>query len=219
MATLPAAQRIRISLENAIVEGQFRPGDRIDPDQIARDYGCSRTPVRDALQALEASGLLVVQPKRGTFVTKLDAGELMHRFEVMAEMEAASARLATRRAEPEDVAAMEAALTACRAAAEAGDVDGYYAQNTEFHQAIYHATHNPFLEAETLRLQAMLQPYRRRQLRANGRMLTSRDEHEQIFAAIRGGDSEEAGRLMRGHVIIQSDRFHDLMRVLAAFDS
>ncbi|MEE2861000.1 MAG: GntR family transcriptional regulator, partial [Pseudomonadota bacterium] len=102
--TLPTAHRIRLALENAIVDGRYLPGQKIDPDAIARDYGCSRTPVREALQALEASGLLIVQPKRGTFVAKLGVSELMERFELMAEMEAFCARLACRRADAQDIA-------------------------------------------------------------------------------------------------------------------
>ncbi|MGR3200011.1 MAG: GntR family transcriptional regulator, partial [Paracoccus sp. (in: a-proteobacteria)] len=108
--TLPTAHRIRLALENAIVDGRYLPGQKIDPDAIAQDYGCSRTPVREALQALEASGLLIVQPKRGTFVAKLGVSELMERFELMAEMEAFCARLACRRADAQDIAAIAASL-------------------------------------------------------------------------------------------------------------
>ncbi|MFC0201542.1 GntR family transcriptional regulator [Paracoccus rhizosphaerae] len=212
--TLPTAHRIRLALENAIVDGQYLPGQKIDPDAIARDYGCSRTPVREALQALEASGLLIVQPKRGTFVAKLGVSELMERFELMAEMEAFCARLACRRADAQDIAAITASLEACEAAAEAGDSDAYYAQNTRFHQAIYGAAHNAFLEAETLRLQAILQPYRRRQLQARGRVLTSLDEHRHIAAAIRSGDAARAAQVMTDHVLVQGERFRDLVALL-----
>lgn len=212
--SLPTAQKIRLSLENAIVDGRFAPGDRIDPDRIAAEYGCSRTPVREALQALEASGLLRVQPKRGTFVTQLGVTELMQRFEVMAELEAFCARLASRRALPEDLARIERSLLACTEAARAGDSDRYYAENTEFHQAIYHAAHNDFLESEALRLQAMLQPYRRRQLQTKGRVQSSLAEHDQIFAAIRDGDPQRAGAAMQDHVLVQGERFQDLVAML-----
>ncbi|WP_022706262.1 GntR family transcriptional regulator [Paracoccus zeaxanthinifaciens] len=215
---IPTAQRIRLALENDIVDGRFQPGDRIDPDAIAANYGCSRTPVREALQALEASGLLIVQPKRGTFVTKLGVAQLMERFELMAQMEAFCARLACRRAEDADHRRIEASLSACELAAKAGDSDRYYAENTEFHQAIYHAAHNAFLEAETLRLQAILQPYRRRQLQARGRVRTSLAEHRQIARAIRDGAEDEAARAMQDHVLIQGERFRDLVALLERLD-
>ncbi|GMA40478.1 GntR family transcriptional regulator [Mobilicoccus caccae] len=211
MATTPAAQKIRHALENAIVDGTLSPGDRIDPDALAVTYRCSRTPVREALHALEASGLVRVMPKRGTYVEELSVAQLTERFEVMAEFEALCSRLACRRATAEDVTRIDAALAACDAAAEAGDPDRYYHENTAFHHAIYAAAHNEFLEREALRLQAMLQPYRRRQLRALGRVRQSMGEHHAIAGAIRAGDEDEAMRVMRGHVLIQGDRFRDLV--------
>jgi DNA-binding GntR family transcriptional regulator len=211
---LPTAQRIRMALENDIVDGVYAPGERIDPDLLAAHYGCSRTPVREALQALETSGLLRVMPKRGTFVTKLDVSELLQRFEMMAELESFCARLACRRADAADTDRIEASLTACAAAAEAGDSDRYYAENTLFHQAIYHAAHNAFLETETLRLQIMLQPYRRRQLQAKGRLQRSLDEHYRIAEAIRAGDEATAAQTMTDHVLMQGERFRDLVAVL-----
>lgn len=214
MTNIPTAARIRLFLENAIVDGKFHPGDRIDPDRIAADYNCSRTPVREALQALEASGLLTVQPKRGTFVNKLGLSDLMHRFEVMAQMEALCASLACRRASHEDHAAIKTSLIACEAAARADDSDGYYAQNTKFHQAIYRASHNPFLESETQRLQAMLQPYRRLQLKAVGRVQTSLAEHRAIATAIIQGDVRTATQAMTDHVLVQGERFQDLAALI-----
>lgn len=217
--TIPTAHRIRLQLENDIVDGRVLPGDRIDPETLAADYGCSRTPVREALQALEASGLLIVQPKRGTFVAKLGVAELMERFELMAELEGFCARLACRRADDDDHARIGAALRACAAAAENGDSDRYYVENTAFHQAIYRAAHNAFLETETLRLQAVLQPYRRRQLQARGRVRTSMEEHRRIADAIRDGREAEAGRAMQDHVLIQGERFRDLIALLEGFDA
>ncbi|RJE79619.1 GntR family transcriptional regulator [Paracoccus sp. JM45] len=214
MTNLPTTARIRFALENAIVDGEYQPGDRIDPDRIAGEYCCSRTPVREALQALEASGLLIVQPKRGTFVAKLGVTDLMHRFEVMAQMEALCATLACRRATQADQATIADSLDACKTAADAGDSDRYYAENTRFHQAIYTAAHNPFLQAETLRLQAILQPYRRRQLKAHGRIQTSLAEHRAIALAIRTGNSDVANRAMTEHVLVQGERFRDLVALL-----
>nr|WP_318272623.1 GntR family transcriptional regulator [Paracoccus saliphilus] len=214
---MPTTQRIRLALENAIVDGELQPGDRIDPDRIAHDYGCSRTPVREALQALEASGLLIVQPKRGTFVAKLGIPQLMERFELMAEMESFCARLACRRADRADLDRIAVSLSACEAAAEADNSDGYYVQNTLFHRAIYRAAHNGFLETETLRLQAILQPYRRRQLQAQGRVRRSLQEHHRIAEAIRAGDEAAAAQAMSDHVLVQGDRFRDLVALLDSF--
>ncbi|MGO4755559.1 GntR family transcriptional regulator, partial [Streptomyces sp. 2MCAF27] len=84
---------MRDALENAVIDGRYRPGERLDPAQLEQEYGCSRTPIREALQALERSGLVQIRPKRGTYVTELSISELAERFEVMAELEGMAARL------------------------------------------------------------------------------------------------------------------------------
>lgn len=213
--TRPTTHRIRVDLENAIVDGRYQPGDRIDPEAIAAGYGCSRTPVREALQALEASGLVVVQPKRGSFVARLDVRQLMERFELMAELEAFCAALACRRATAEDLDRIAASNAACARAADRDDAEGYYTENTVFHQAIYAASGNGFLHAQATRLQAVLQPYRRRQLQARGRIRRSLDEHRRIEQAIRQGDADLARRLMTDHVLVQGERFRDLAAMVA----
>ena len=98
--------------------------------------------------------------------------------------------------------------------AEAGEIEAYYARNSDFHHCIYRATHNAFLMQEAARLHAMLQPYRRMQLQVRNRMGRSFAEHDAIVAAIGKGDGDGAARALRDHVIVQGDRFHDLIAVL-----
>lgn len=209
-----ATGRIRRALENAILDGEYLPGARMDPEALAQRFSCSRTPIRDVLQQLEASGLVRVQPKRGTFVTQWSFEELAERFEVMAEIEASCASLAARRMTPSELAEMTAAHEACRAAARVDDVDAYYQRNTVFHRCIYRATHNRFLFQEASRLHTMLQPYRRIQLRSRNRLSTSLAEHDAILESIRVGDAKAAAERARAHIVVQGDRFHDLIAAL-----
>lgn len=214
MSTVPNAVRVREALENAIVDGRYPPGSRLDPEALAREFDCSRTPIREALQQLEASGLVRVAAKRGTFVSEWSVEELAERFEVMAELEAMCAKLAARRISNDEMSDLDAAHEACRREAEAGDVDRYYTENSRFHGCIYQAAHNGFLAREASRLHAILQPYRRMQLKVRNRMARSLMEHETVVAAIRAGDDVAAEQAMRGHVVIQGDRFHDLLAAL-----
>lgn len=211
MSKVSQAQRLRDLLEDAIVEGRFPPGARLDPEALAREYQCSRTPIREALQQLAMSGMVRVVPKRGTFVTQLGVTELVERFEVMAELEGMCARLAARRITEEELAALREAHEACRARAEAGDANGYYYENGIFHQRIYEASHNGFLAQEAARLHAALQPYRRMQLQVRHRLERSFAEHEAVVEAIAAGDEARAEALLRGHVMIQGERFNDLV--------
>jgi DNA-binding GntR family transcriptional regulator len=205
---------IRQSLENAIVNGRYAPGVKLDLEALRAEFSCSRTPIREAVQALEASGLVRVEPKRGTFVADLSLPDLTERFEIMAELEAMSARLAAIRASDEALAHIRAAQSACKEAAADGDSGAYYHHNTVFHQAIYAASGNRFLESEARRLQTMLQPYRRRQLELRGRMARSLQEHEKVLTQIEAGNPDAASAEMRDHVIIQGDRFYELVASL-----
>lgn len=208
--------QIRQALENAIVDGRYKPGEKIDPEALASEFACSRTPIREALQALEASGLVRIKSKRGTFVTELGVVELTERFEVMAEIESMCARLAAHRATKEELIRISTAQNACEQAVRSGNSDAYYLQNTKFHQAIYAASGNRFLESEAIRLQTMLQPYRRRQLHLRGRIRRSFEEHARIVAAIEDGLANEASLEMHRHVVIQGDRFHEMIASLRA---
>ena len=125
MASPPSAQRIREALETDIAEGRLTPGQQIDPVVLELRFACSRTPIREALQALEGSGMVTVAAKRGTFVSEFDVIELTGRFEMMATLEATCARLATRRATPEDLARIEDAFRSCEDAFKSGDADRY----------------------------------------------------------------------------------------------
>lgn len=214
MTSVPNTLRIRRALEDAIVAGRYLPGTRLDPEALEQEFDCSRTPIREAFQQLEASGLVRVMPKRGTFVSQWSPEELAERFEVMAEIEASCGSLAARRITQAELDAFQGVHDDCRRLAEAGEVEAYYARNSEFHHCIYRATHNAFLVQEAARLHAMLQPYRRMQLQVRNRMGRSFAEHDAIVAAIRDGDGDGAARALHDHVIVQGDRFHDLIAAM-----
>ncbi len=206
-----SADAIADALENDIVAGVFAPGTRLDETALSARFGVSRTPVREALQRLTASGFAEQWPRRGTFVRKVSLREMVEMFEVMAALEALSARLAARRLSARQCAALEEALEACAAAAATGDTDAYYRANEVFHQLIYGASGNHFLAEQSRQLQTRLQPYRRLQLRAGDRMRQSLAEHRAIVEALKTGAGEQVEALVRAHIMIQGEKFTDLM--------
>ncbi|MDI4655113.1 GntR family transcriptional regulator [Xanthobacter autotrophicus] len=208
--------RLREALEDDIVSGRLRPGQKLDEVGLAERFGVSRTPIREALIQLSASGLIEIRPRRGAFVALLGPRELLESFELMAELEAACARLAAQRMGAADRATLAGALAACGAAVASGDSCAYYSANAAFHAAIYAATGNRVIHGEALRLQRALQPYRRLQLHVPRRMETSLAEHEAIMAALSAGDGMEAAERMRAHVLVQGERFMALLAALQA---
>ena len=174
----------------------------------------SRTPIREALHALAASGLLEVRPHRGTIVAEVSPERLFEMFEVMAEMEALCARHAARRMTETEHRELDAAHAACGVAEQKGDSDQYYYENERFHFCIYEGSHNGFLADQGKALHRRLQPYRRLQLRVRNRMTTSYREHGEIAAAIKAGNGDDAADRLRHHVLVQGDRFADLVSSL-----
>lgn len=213
-ATGNTGARLREAIENEIVSGALPPGTRLDETVLAERFGVSRTPIREALMQLSMSGLVEIRPRRGAIVAEVGLDRLVEMFEVMGELEGMAGRLAARRATPADFLALEVALEACRQAAAATDLDGYYHENERFHFALYKASHNTFLVEQCQAMNRRLKPYRRLQLRVRNRLGTSLSEHEGIVAALRAQDVEAAERLARGHVVIQGERFSDLIATI-----
>lgn len=94
-----AKERIR----SAILEGSVKPGERITIEQAAAELGISRTPIREALKALEVDGMVKLLPRRGAVVESFAREELIHRYEVRALLEGYAAWLACR-SDPKTIA-------------------------------------------------------------------------------------------------------------------
>lgn len=207
---------LKLALEERIVAGTYPPGARLDETEIAQEFAVSRTPVREALIQLASSGLVIIRPRRGAVVAEASPQRLYEMFEVMAELEAMSVRLAARRRDKADLSRIQEAHAACENALESGDFEKYYQANERFHLAIYAASHNGFLYEETAAMQRRLATYRRLQLRSHGRLKDSHSEHLGILEAIAAGDEKNAARLAHAHVIVQGEVFSDLIASLAA---
>jgi DNA-binding GntR family transcriptional regulator len=195
-----------------IAVGKLAPGQHLDETELAHAFGVSRTPIRETLIQLASMGLVVIRPRRGAVVAELGPRQLVEMFEVMSEVEAVCARLAARRMTPAEQEALLAAHAACKVAL--GDPDEYYVRNEAFHQAIYAGSHNHFLIEQARSLYRRLRPYRRLQLRVRDRVINSYAEHDAVVQALVAGEGERAAQLMREHVMIQGQRFADLVASL-----
>jgi len=208
---LRRSERLRELIEERIATGTYRPGMQLDETELANEFEVSRTPIREALMQLAFAGLIDMQPRRSAVVAEISPQRLCEMFEVMAELEAMCGRLAARRMTDDDQHALLVAHQAGRDAAESVDPDEYYRRNEQFHMAIYKASHNGFLIDECKSLKRRLSAYRRLQLRVRDRMRSSYEEHSDVYMAIVTGDGDLAAKLLRNHVIIQGERFADLI--------
>jgi DNA-binding GntR family transcriptional regulator len=216
---LRRSERLGDEIEERIATGLYRPGMRLDEQELADEFGVSRTPIREALIQLAAIGLVEMRPRRGAIVADIGPARLCEMFELMAELEAMCGRLAARRIDTSEQEALLAAHRACEAARNAQDPDAYYRLNEVFHHRIYAASHNGFLAEQATALHRRLRPYRRLQLRVRDRMNTSYSEHQAVVDAILAGNAELAAERLRGHVTVQGERFADLIASLSLLKS
>ena len=101
------------AIEEKIATGVYAPGSKLDEVVLAEEFGVSRTPVREALIQLAPMGLIELRPRRGAIVAKVGPQRLWEMFEVMAELEAMCARLASRRMTEADLKKLTDAHAAC----------------------------------------------------------------------------------------------------------
>jgi DNA-binding GntR family transcriptional regulator len=217
--SITRAESLRDAIEENIATGIFPPGMHLDETELALRFGVSRTPLREALIQLSSIGIVSLRPRRGAVVAEVTPQRLLEMFEVMGELEAMCARLAARRMTDSDMAALQRAHEACKAACMAGDADAYYRENEQFHRAIYAGAHSSFLVEQTTALHRRLRPYRRLQLRVRHRVANSFNEHAGIFEALLASNADLAAERLRAHILVQGERFTDLLASLASLRS
>lgn len=188
--------RLADALADDILSGSLPPGSRLEEAALAARFGCSRTPVREALAELCARGLAVRRPSRGVEVIRPDAELLLNRFEALAEIEGLCAGLAAHRGTMEEVIGLEMLLERM----ELAGLDEYRALNAELHDHICAMAGNPELVRVAQDLRLRLAALRGAQLRSPPRKAQSQQEHRAIVQAIAARNAEEARLLMRDHL-------------------
>ena len=143
------AERAYAELRSRIVTLRLPPGTLLREDELMRELAIGRTPLREAVKRLALENLVAVQPRSGTFVTSVDAADIIHISEVRAELESQAAELAARRMEPDLRARAETMLEQVRELERAADADELMRLDESIHRLIWAGSHNPYL-IETL---------------------------------------------------------------------
>jgi DNA-binding GntR family transcriptional regulator len=132
-------------VRRSIIRGQCQPGERLDLDALAKGYGTSVTPVRDALQMLSQEGLVTIKPRSGYFVTRITLKQLQDMLELREILELAAVERAVTRITDEQIAQLESVHQG-----DTGDDDEsrdrYASENRRFHCLIARASGNKELE-------------------------------------------------------------------------
>jgi DNA-binding GntR family transcriptional regulator len=201
------AEELRRQLADDIVRGGLRPGAPLEESEIARRFNVSRTPVREALRQLVASGLVEARAHRGAVVAQPSIERLNGMFEAMAELEALCAGLAAERMTAIERHRLEAVHEDLRRLSHAGNPERFHEVNERFHNTIYAGSQNAYIAEMTLATRARVQPFRRAQFRNLGRLAKSHAEHDRVVAAIMRGDKVGAAAAMRAHIELVRDEY------------
>ena len=140
-----ASEKVAAFIEQAIYEGRLKPRERVIEDDLAKQVGCSRGPVREALLTLERDGLVVSTPRRGTVIRDFSASEVEVVFSMRGKLEALCVRYLRETMTNETAPMLRKTLGALKAAAKAGDYVAYLRADMDLHSTIWHLSHQPQL--------------------------------------------------------------------------
>jgi len=186
-------------IAQAILNGELPPGTRLREETLARSFAVSRTPVREALILLSASGLAHLEPNRGATVLQLTAQDVSEVYHLRAVLESESAAMAAGRITPE-VAGQLLAICDRMGGLHESPASEQLAADTQFHYTIAEASGSPRLLALVRQVSAIPEAYRSGIPYTAADMGEAERQHRSIAEAIREQDHGRARRLMRSHV-------------------
>jgi DNA-binding GntR family transcriptional regulator len=170
-------------IREAIMDGNLKPGERINQDAIAEELGVSRMPIREALSKLEQTGFVVIQPHRGAHVAPLSLDHIEEVYLMRASLESLAARLAAERMTDDVVDRLSRILKEAVAAIEEGEPETLFRLNSEFHRTGYAVSGRRLLCKTINDLRDHSDRYRRFHSRLFKRSKEAFHEHEKIFTA------------------------------------
>jgi len=198
---IPLYEEVAERLRTSIFSHEFAPGDWVDEQALAIQYGISRTPMREAIKVLAAEGLITMKMRRGAYVTEVSKSDLSQIFTVLALLEGQAcrevAKIATER-ELEDLDSLHLKLE--RSAADR-DLDLFFAINQQFHDKIQEICANPWMQRVIHDLRKVLKLQRRDSLSKRGRLESSLIEHRKILSALLARDADLSEKLMKEHLL------------------
>ncbi|WP_017237831.1 GntR family transcriptional regulator [Streptomyces sp. SS] len=194
-----AQQFVLEELRRAITTGELKPGDQIVQEALAARFEVSRVPLREALKALEAEGLVVHHIHRGYFVAELSLADLEEIYRIRELLETEAVRLAVRRLPDGTLAALERVQDEVERAADAGDVPGMAAANRRFHFTLIEASGMPRLVRLITTLWDSTDAYRSLYYTDTPHREQAVDEHRAVLAALRRNDEDTVVRRLDAH--------------------
>ena len=186
--------RVRDLLEEAILGGELKPGERLRAEALAQRFGTSRTPIREALLQLEGQGLVEVEPNRGAVVRTFDRDDVLDLYEIRALLEPAAAARAARRISTHDVERLDALCVDA-------SVEEQIVANEAFHRIIVEAAGSPRLEVAMRAASGIPRTFRSVFWHDDRQRAESMMCHRRLVSALGARDAQLAEAVMRMHIL------------------
>ena len=196
----PLRELVCDRIREAIISGVFAPGERLMEMQLAEEMGVSRTPVREAIRKLEIDGLIVMIPRRGTYVANISIKDINDVYEIRTALDELAAGLAAERMDAAGLAELKEHMMKTEQVMLAGDYVKAVTVDTQFHDVIYRAARNERLMNMVNNLREQITGIRGISMRYPGRLAETIKEHRQLVACIEARSVELAREQARIHL-------------------
>lgn len=199
------SQEVARRIRDMIRKGNLKKGDRVIEKPLCEALGVSRTPLREALRILSSDGLIELIPNRGAFVTEPTINDISEMFWVMSILEGTCARLCAEKITDGGLKKLEKLYRKLEKHAEDKHHEQYMAVNHRYHTLVQELAGSKILSEVISGLRQRILLYRYRQIYGPNRLKTSMEEHRALQEAFRKKDPEQAERLMKEHLLRQSE--------------
>lgn len=200
---LPLREVVFKTLRNAIVHGEFEPGERLMEVTLAKRLGVSRTPVREAMRMLELEGLVVMIPRRGAEVARITEKDLSDALEIRVALEDLAAGLACKRIDDDGRARLRQVCDDFKRAVNSKVIPEIVDADVAFHNTIMDVTNNQRLINMAQSLREQVYRYRVEYVKDFSYHDKLVAEHEALMNAILDGDADKAKEITRKHIYDQ----------------
>lgn len=200
LATRPLYEEVADQLRGRIFSHSLAPGTWIDEQTLAKEFGISRTPMREAIKVLAAEGLITMKLRRGAYVTEVNRGDLEQIFTVLSLLEGEAAKEAAIKAKESDLNALDDLHLRLEKAAADRNLDLFFDINVRFHERIIAIANNPWMTSVIDDLRKVLKLQRKDSLSRSGRLQQSLNEHREILKALLKRDPVASEQAMRTHL-------------------
>ena len=203
-------------LRSLLVEGKIAPGSKLNERELAESLNVSRTPIREAIRRLAADGLVELIANRGAIAVELSLEDVIHTFDVIADLEGFSGELAANNISAATLSELEALQYEMLASYARRDLSSYYKLNLRIHHLINQAANNPVLSRLFSQVNARIEALRFRSNQDGVKWEKAVEEHQEMLEALKARDSKRMRKIMMQHVMNKRDVVVQLLKAEAS---